>query len=122
MTLRYETVGEMITQNEQQKSIRAAVGRDMQRQREINMYGMTTDDIRTQYMAIGQMTGLEMVVAGILSDVQELTAYQHAANINSKATKELIRQQLNIAKFVLFEMMDQKETAWAIWRIYTQSS
>ena len=122
MTLRYETVGEMITQNEQQKSIRAAVGRDMQRQREINMYGMTTDDIRTQYMAIGQMTGLEMVVAGILSDVQELTAYQHAANINSKATKELIRQQLNIAKFVLFEMMDQKETAWAIWRIYTQNS
>ena len=111
MTLRYETVGEMITQNEQQKSIRAAVGRDMQRQREINLYGMTTDDIRTQYMAIGQMTGLEMVVAGILSDVQELTAYQHAANINSKATKELIRQQLNIAKFVLFEMMDQKETA-----------
>jgi hypothetical protein len=57
------------------------------------------------------MTGLEMVVAGILSDVQELTAYQHAADINSKATKELIRQHLNIAKFVLFEMMDQKETA-----------
>ena len=80
-----------------------------QYQREMNMYGMTTDDIRTQYMAIGQMTGLEMVVAGILSDVQELTAYQHAAEVNSKATKELIRKQLNIAKFVLFEMMDQKE-------------
>ena len=82
-----------------------------QYQREMNMYGMTTDDIRTQYMAIGQMTGLEMVVAGILSDVQELTAYQHAAEVNSKATKELIRKQLNIAKFVLFEMMDQRETA-----------
>ena len=82
-----------------------------QYQREMNMYGMTTDDIRTQYMAIGQMTGLEMVVAGILSDVQELTAYQHAADVNSKATKELIRKQLNVAKFVLFEMMDQRETA-----------
>ena len=82
-----------------------------QYQRELNMYGMTTEQIKEQYMAIGQMTGLEMVVAGILSDVQELTAYQHAADVNSKATKELIRKQLNIAKFVLFEMMDQKETA-----------
>ena len=98
MTLNYKAMGEMITSNETYK-------------REIAMYGMTTDDIRTQYMAIGSMTGLEMVVAGILSDVQELTAYQHAADINSKATKELIRKQLNIAKFVLFEMMDQKETA-----------
>jgi hypothetical protein len=82
-----------------------------QYQREMNMYGMTTEQIKEQYMAIGQMTGLEMVVAGILSDVQELTAYQHAAEVNSKATKELIRKQLNIAKFVLFEMMDQRETA-----------
>ena len=98
MALNYKAMGEMITSNETYK-------------REMNMYGMTTDDIRTQYMAIGQMTGLEMVVAGILSDVQELTAYQHAADVNSKATKELIRKQLNIAKFVLFEMMDQKETA-----------
>ena len=97
MTLNYKAMGEMITSNETYK-------------REMNMYGMTTDDIRTQYMAIGSMTGLEMVVAGILSDVQELTAYQHAADVNSKATKELIRKQLNIAKFVLFEMMDQKES------------
>jgi hypothetical protein len=98
MTLNYKAMGDMITSNETYK-------------REMNMYGMTTDDIRTQYMAIGQMTGLEMVVAGILSDVQELTAYQHAADVNSKATKELIRKQLNVAKFVLFEMMDQRETA-----------
>jgi len=98
MTLNYKAMGDMITSNETYK-------------REMNMYGMTADDIRTQYMAIGQMTGLEMVVAGILSDVQELAAYQHAADVNSKATKELIRKQLNIAKFVLFEMMDQRETA-----------
>jgi len=45
-----------------------------------------------------------------LSDVQELTAYQHAADINSKASKELIRKQLNVAKFNIFEMMDQRET------------
>ena len=84
-----------------------------QYQREIAMYGMTTDDIRAQYMdsITAKLSGLEMVVAGILSDVQELTAYQHAADVNSKATKELIRRQLNVAKFVLFEMMDQRETA-----------
>jgi len=81
-----------------------------QYQREMNMYGMTTEQIKEQYMAIGRMTGLEMVVAGILSDVQELTAYQHASDVNSKATKELIRTQLNVAKYIIFEMMDQKET------------
>ena len=83
-----------------------------QYQQEIQMYGMTTDDIRSQYMEsiTAKMSGLEMVVAGILSDVQELTAYQHAADVNSKASKELIRKQLNVAKFIIFEMMDQKET------------
>jgi hypothetical protein len=84
-----------------------------QYQREIAMYGMTTDDIKEQYMdsITAKLSGLEMVVAGILSDVQELTAYQHAADVNSKATKELIRKQLNVAKYIIFEMMDQKETA-----------
>ena len=83
-----------------------------QYQREIAMYGMTTDDIKEQYMEsiTAKLSGLEMVVAGILSDVQELTAYQHAADVNSKATKELIRKQLNVAKYIIFEMMDQKET------------
>ena len=77
------------------------------------MYGMTTDDIKEQYIdsITAKLSGLEMVVAGILSDVQELTAYQHAADVNSKATKELIRKQLNVAKYIIFEMMDQKETA-----------
>ena len=82
-----------------------------QYQREIAMYGMTTEDIKEQYMEsiTAKCSGLEMVVAGILSDVQELTAYQHAADVNSKATKELIRKQLNVAKYIIFEMMDQKE-------------
>ena len=98
MTLNYKAMGEMITSNETYK-------------REMNMYGMTTDDIKEQYMEsiTAKLSGLEMVVAGILSDVQELTAYQHAADVNSKATKELIRKQLNVAKYIIFEMMDQKE-------------
>ena len=84
-----------------------------QYQREIAMYGMTADAIRQQYMEsiTAKMSGLEMVVASILSDVQELVPYEHAASVNSKATKELIRTQLNVAKFIIFEMQDQKETA-----------
>ena len=94
MTLNYKAMGEMIMTSKEQA-----------------MYGMTTEDIKEQYMEsiTAKCSGLEMVVAGILSDVQELTAYQHAADVNSKATKELIRKQLNVAKYIIFEMMDQKE-------------
>lgn len=82
-----------------------------QYQKEIAMYGMTVAAIREQYMEslTAKMSGQEMVLASLLSDVQELVAYQHAAEVNSKATKELIRTQLNVAKFILFEMLDQKE-------------
>ena len=94
MTLNYKAMGDMITSNETYK-------------REIAMYGMTTEQIKEQYMAIGQMTGLEMVVAGILSDAQELLAYTNTASYQS--SEEVVRKQLNVAKFILFEMMDQKE-------------
>lgn len=84
-----------------------------QYQREIAMYGMTTEAIKEQYMEsiTAKVSGLEMVIAGILSDVQELVQYEHHASVNSKATKELIRTQLNVAKFIIFEMQDQKELA-----------
>ena len=75
--------------------------------KEIAMYGMTKEDIREEYMEglTAKLSGLEMVVAGILSDIQELTAMGY--------DKEYIRKQLNVAKFILFEMMDAKrmETA-----------
>ena len=72
---------------------------------EVQMFGMSTDAIREQYMnsITAKLSGLEMVVAGILSDCQELMAFEQP-NI------ELIRKQLNVAKFVLFEMSDAKET------------
>ena len=72
---------------------------------ELEMFGMSTDAIREQYMnsITAKLSGQEMVVAGILSDCQELMAFEQP-NI------ELIRQQLNVAKFVLFEMSDAKET------------
>lgn len=71
---------------------------------EIQMFGMSTDDIREQYMnsITAKFSGLEMVVAGILSDCQELT---------ERGQSERVRQQLNVAKFILFEMIDAKESA-----------
>ena len=74
--------------------------------KEIAMFGMTKEDIREDYMEglTAKLSGLEMVVAGILSDCQELTAMGRT---------EDVRKQLNVAKFILFEMMDAKrmETA-----------
>jgi hypothetical protein len=68
---------------------------------EKNCYGMTEADIREEYMnsLTARFSGLEMVVMGILSDCQELGAMNQT---------EMVRKQLNVAKFILSEMMDQK--------------
>lgn len=68
---------------------------------ETNCYGMTEQDIREQYMEsiTAKFTGLEMVVMGILSDAQELLAMGRS---------EASRKQMNVAKFILSEMMDAK--------------
>ena len=91
MALNYKAMGEMIMTS-----------------REQTVYGMSEEDIRTQYMAIGKMTGLEMVVAGVLSDCQEMLA--HMPKDMAPIGRDRVRKQLNIAKFILFEMMDQKES------------
>ena len=69
---------------------------------ERNCYGMTTDDIRDQYMdsITARVSGLEMVVMGMLSDCQHMI--EHGFNNNDT------RQMLNRAKFILSEMMDAK--------------
>ena len=107
MTLRYETVGEMITQNEQQKSIRAAVGRDMQRQREIGMYGCTEADLRdsVESSITFKVSGPAMIVASMMSDAQEIMAYEQP----DFRTIEAQRQLINRAKWVLFEYIMDKE-------------
>ena len=71
---------------------------------ELKVYGMTQDDIRDQYMdsLTARIGGMEMVVMGILSDCQELTAM---------GDSERVRKQLNVAKFILSEMMIAKENA-----------
>ena len=82
------------------------------------MFGMSESDIREQYInsITARLSGLEMVVAGILSDCQEELAagdkneFRDQNSFEAKR-RERIRKQLNVAKFILFEMMDQKETA-----------
>ena len=71
---------------------------------EKNCYGMTEADIREEYMnsLTARFSGLEMVVMGILSDCQELGAMNQT---------EMVRKQLNVAKFILSEMMEAKQPA-----------
>jgi hypothetical protein len=70
-------------------------------------YGMTTADIRKQYMEslTARLSGLEMVVMSILSDAQELQSFNHAQALDQS------RQLMNIAKYILSEMMDQRRSA-----------
>ena len=71
---------------------------------EKNCYGMSQSDIQEQYMnsLTAKLSGLEMVAMGVLSDAQELLAMGH---------NDAARKQMNIAKFILSEMMDQREAA-----------
>ena len=78
---------------------------------ETKCYGMSEADIRSQYMEsmTAKTCGLEMVVMGILSDCQEMQAMNNPM-IASMRSNEYVRKQLNVAKFILSEMMDQKES------------
>ena len=69
---------------------------------ESKCYGISEADIREQYMdsITARYSGMEMVVMGVLSDAQEqLAAGRHEAS----------RKYMNIAKFILCEMIDSKE-------------
>jgi len=67
-------------------------------------YGMSTQDIRKQYMEslTARLSGLEMVVMGIMSDCQHMLEHGFS--------KEDIRKLMNIAKYILSEMLEEKST------------
>ena len=73
---------------------------------ETKCYGMSEQAIREQYMdsITARISGLEMVVMGVLSDAQELQSFGNAQALDQS------RKNMNIAKFILSEMMDQKES------------
>lgn len=77
---------------------------------ETKCYGMSESDIREQYMesVTARCSGLEMVVMGILSDCQELLAMTKGTG-TAEFAAENIRKQMNVAKFILCEMIDAKE-------------
>ena len=64
-------------------------------------YGITEQDIREQYIQsiTAKLSGIEMVVMSVLSDAQELLVMDR---------KDESRKLMNIAKFILSEMMDAK--------------
>ena len=81
-------------------------------EREQKMFGMSVADIKTQYMQslTAELTGMEMVVMGVLSDAQELMVAKNYDYPNGGPNRydEQIRKQLNVAKFILSEMMEDK--------------
>ena len=79
---------------------------------ERDAFGMTKTAIREQYMnsVTAHISGLEMVVMSILSDAQEMISLNNPT-IASPNSNAYVRKQMNIAKFILSEMMNKKETA-----------
>ena len=73
---------------------------------EENCYGVSEADIRKEYMnsTTAKFSGLEMVAMGVLSDAQELLGMDR---------KEAARKQMNIAKFILREMMKARQPSAA---------
>jgi hypothetical protein len=71
-------------------------------------YGITEQEIREQYMQsiTARCSGLEMVVMGIMSDCQEMMSMG-----TGPRSVEYVRKQMNIAKFILSEMMDARVPA-----------
>jgi len=80
---------------------------------EKRMYGMSQEAIEEQFMngLTAKLSGLEMVVAGLLSDTQELMML--GGNTNNPLVEQS-RKNLNIAKFILFEMMDARREKEAV--------
>jgi len=75
---------------------------------EKNCYGITEAQIREEYMnsTTAKFSGLEMVAMGILSDCQEMMSMG-----TGPRSVEYVRKQMNIAKFILSEMMEARQTA-----------
>ena len=71
---------------------------------ESKCYGISESDIREQYMQsiTAKLSGLEMVAMSVLSDAQELMTFGH-----EQATDQA-RKNINIAKFILSEMMEAR--------------
>ena len=96
MGLRYDTLGEMITLNEQEK-------------RQVRMYGVTEAVMReaVESSFTFRHSGPAMMAASILSDAQEMINTEYGEVDSMRA--EDARQAINRAKWILFEYMDTRK-------------
>ena len=94
MGLRYDTLGEMITLNEQEK-------------RQVSMYGVTEAGMReaVESSLAFRHSCPAMIAASILSDAQEMINTEYGEVDYMRA--EDARQAINRAKWILFEYMDK---------------
>jgi hypothetical protein len=78
-----------------------------QQKREVRMYGCTEAQMReaVESSITFKLSGPAMVVAGMMSDAQEMVAYGPHDSDTLANIMEDQRQLLNRAKFVLFEYM-----------------
>ena len=69
---------------------------------DIQMFGMSVNNIHQEYInsITAKLSGQEMVVMSILSDCQEM--------LERNYDNDDVRKQLNVAKYILSEMMDAK--------------
>ena len=74
---------------------------------ESKCYGISEETIRNEYMnsITAKFSGLEMVAMSVLSDAQELMSFG-----NDQATDQA-RKNINIAKFIMSEMMEARMNA-----------
>ena len=81
-----------------------------QETREVRMYGTTEAALREsiERLMTFKVSGPAMIVAGMLSDVQEIMAYGPYDSDTLANIQEDQRQQLNRAKWVLFEYMSEE--------------
>ena len=72
---------------------------------EKNCYGISEAQIRRDYLQgiSAKLSGLEMTAMAVLSDAQEM--------LTGGASKDAVRKQINIAKFILCEILESKQTA-----------
>jgi hypothetical protein len=84
-------------------------------------YGMSQADIEQEYCngLTARLSGLEMVAMGVLSDAQELMS------CNTAQTQNQARQQINIAKYILSKLMDDRllaENASKVHKIHDRTA
>ena len=79
-----------------------------QEKREVRMYGCTEAQMReaVESSPTFKFSGPAMVVAGMMSDAQEIMAYEQPDFMQIEDQRQL----LNRAKFVLFTYIMDKET------------